>query len=345
MNRPIRIGVLGLTHDHVWSNLRELRELKDGVLVAAADLHEPLLEKVRNEFGAATYSDYETMLKTESLDAVYVYADNATSVRLVELAADRGLHVLLEKPLANDLAGGERIVRAVRRSNIRLLVNWPFSWWPQMQEAMRLAGSGAIGEVWQVKYRAAHAGPRELGCSSWFCEWLYDPALNGAGALTDYCCYGAALACCLLGRPQRVVGVAERLRKEDRSLIDNALIVMTYPRAMAVTEGSWSQIGELTAYQTAIFGSEGMLTIEPRKTGRLLRATSAEPHGIELSVSPSPPEFRSASAHFLHGLETGTPFCKLCSIEVGRDAQEVLEAGLLSAKSGAAVELPERSRG
>src|SRR5262249_6574529 len=154
-------------------------------------------------------------------------------VRLTELAAAKRLHVLVEKPMAADLAGADRMLAAVRRAGARLMVNWPFAWWPQMQHALRLARDGELGNLWQVKYRAAHAGPREIGCSPYFCEWLYDPRRNGAGALMDYCCYGAALARCLLGVPARVSAVAGRFVKEDILVEDNAVLVMTYPHGLA----------------------------------------------------------------------------------------------------------------
>jgi predicted dehydrogenase len=200
--------------------------------------------------------------------------------------------------------------------------------------------AGDLGDVWQVKYRAAHAGPRELGCSPYFCEWLYDRERNGAGALMDYCCYGAALARCILGVPSRVTGVAGRLHHEDFVLEDNAILVMSYPRAMAVSEGSWTQIGTLTAYLTTIYGTKGTLLIEPRLGGRLLLATETNEKGSEVPVPALPVHRQNATNHFLHCLETGEPFIELCSDRVGRDAQEILEAGLRSVGAGKEVSLP-----
>jgi predicted dehydrogenase len=335
-----RIAVLGLTHDHVWDVLQQLRESRKGVLVAAADPHPPLLDRAREQYGCAVFPDAAALLEHESLDAVLVYADNAAGVRLTEQAAARGLHILVEKPMAANLAGADRMIAAVRRAGVRLMVNWPFAWWPQLQHALRLARGGELGHIWQVKYRAAHAGPREFGCSPFFCDWLYDRQRNGGGALMDYCCYGAALARCLLGVPARVSAVAGRFVKEDIPVEDNAVLVMTYPRGLAVAEGSWTQIGTLTAYLTAIYGTRGTLLVEPRSGGRLLRADAENPAGIPVEVPPSPAEFRSAPACFLHCLETGTPFPELCQDRTGRDAQEILEAGLLAMARGAEVSLP-----
>lgn len=342
MPEALRIGVLGLTHDHVWGNLDELAAADGGVLVAAADPHQPLLDRVRQEHDCTVYTDYEALLDTEDLDAVYVYSDNAAAVKLVEMAAAGKLHAMVEKPMAANLEGADRMLAAVRNGGVRLMINWPFAWWPQLQRAISLAGDGDIGDLWEVKYRAAHSGPREEGCSDFFCDWLYDPDRNGAGALIDYCCYGALLARAILGVPSRVFGVAGRLCKEDITVDDNALIVMAYPRAMALSEASWTQVGSLSAYLTVIHGTRGTLLVEPRRGGRLLRATGEEPAGVEVEVPASPAHMQDASHHFLHCLAAGEDFTTLCADRIGRDTQEILEAGLLCVGDGAEVSLPLR---
>lgn len=340
MPKSFRIGVLGLSHDHVWGNLSDLKASSRAELVAVADPHPPLLEKAKEQFGCRTHASLDALLTAEKLDAVYVFADNRNGAAIAAKAAERGLHVLIEKPMAADLDGADRLL-AARSNGARVMVNWPFAWWPQMQHALTMIRDGAIGDIWQVKYRSAHAGPREIGCSSYFYEWLYDRNRNGAGALMDYCCYGAALARCILGVPSRVVGVAGRLRKEDILVEDNAVLVMSYPRAMAIAEGSWTQIGEMTAYLTAIYGTKGTLLIEPHG-GRLLLADSANEHGKDVAVPAKPPERQNATQHFLHCLETGEPFIELCQDRIARDAQEILAAGLLSASRGSEVSLPLR---
>jgi predicted dehydrogenase len=348
MSEPLRIAALGLTHDHAWSNLRELTSVAGARLVAAADPNEPLLERARQEFGCATYTDYRALLagpQNEQLNAAYIFGDNAGGVELAVAAAERKLHLLVEKPLAATLAGADRMLAAVRRGGVRMMVNWPFAWWPALQHGIALARQGAIGQLWEVKYRSAHEGPRELGCSTFFCDWLYDPRLNGAGAYMDYCCYGAALACTLLGLPSRVVGVTGRLRKEDITVDDNGMLVMSYPRAMAVAEGSWTQIGHPTAYVATFYGTAGLLLVEPGHQGRLIQATAQQPEGLPVEVPVPPEHLRTASAHFAHALATGEDFSLLCQDRIARDAQEVLAAGLLSASQGCEISLPLRGYG
>lgn len=341
MATPLRIGVLGMTHDHVWGNLRELQESALGTLVAAADPSEDLCEKATNEFGCPqVFDDYDEMLATVDLDAVYVFADNLSGAELTMMAAERGLHVMVEKPMASTLDGANQMLAAARKAGVALMVNWPFAWWPQLQHAFTMAHAGEIGQLFQTKYRSAHAGPKELGCTPHFYNWLYDPQLNGAGATMDYCCYGAALARYLLGQPSRVNGTVGHCLKDYITLDDNAIIVMQWPRAIAISEASWTQIGHLTSYYAAIYGSEGTLVVEPGSKGRLLLANEAHEDGIEVDVPALPAGMRNASDFFLSRISQGLPIEGICSAEVSRDAQEILEAGLISAQEGRTISLP-----
>lgn len=341
MTDPLRVGVLGLSHDHVWSNVQTLVERNDAVLVGAADSSEKLLAQFRERFPGVTSSDPSLFLDAHELDAVYIFSSNFEGAKLAVEAANRGLHVLIEKPIAATLSQADELLKAARKNKVRLMVNWPFAWWPQLQHALRLAGDSTIGTVWQVKYRAAHAGPRELGCSEEFCDWLFDPELNGrGGALMDYCCYGACLAQAVMGSPSRVTGIKGRFCKDDISVEDNALIAMTYQHGMATAEASWTQIGKLTSYTTSVYGSLGTLLVEPRDGGRLLLATEADQEGSVVELPPAEASLKDSAAHFIHCIRTGDEFFPLCRDSVCRDAQEILEAGLRACESGREVTLP-----
>lgn len=328
-----RIATLGLHHDHVWSNLDQLVATGRAELVAAADTDPELLAKYRASFPGATYSSYEELLENEELSAVYIFASNRLSEDLAVMACERGLHCLVEKPMAATLDGAEAMLAAAAENGVRLMINWPFAWWPQLRHGVAMAQAGEIGQLWQVKYRAAHQGPVELGCSKNFCEWLYDEQLNGAGALMDYCCYGAVLSDVLLGRPEAVTGVRIRTGlKPDLELEDNAILILTYPHALATTEASWTQIGTMTSYSTTLYGSRGTLLIEPDHGGRILLATEAQPGGAALSVPPQPEHLSNSATHFLAVIED--PALKihpLCDPAHGRNAQWILEAGIESA--------------
>ena len=327
-----RIITLGLHHDHVWSNLEELAATGRAELAGAADADAELLAKYRDRFPGETTESYDELLSRDGLTAAYVFGSNKLSEDLVVKACERGLHCLVEKPMAATLAGAERMHAAARASGVRLMVNWPFAWWPQLRHGIHMAQVGELGQIWQVRYRAAHQGPVELGCSRQFCEWLYDAELNGAGALMDYCCYGAVLAEVLLGQPESVSGLRIRTGlKPDLALEDNAVLLLKYPHALATTEASWTQIGHLTSYSATIYGSKGTVHIEPGHDGRILHATAEHPDGIALHVAAQPDHLRNASTHFLAAIdEPAMEIHPLCDAGHGLNAQRILEKGIQS---------------
>jgi predicted dehydrogenase len=340
MTSPLRIGVLGLSHDHVWDNLPFLAAHEDAELVAAADPNDPLTTRIATEYGCKTYTSSSELLDKELLDAVYIFSSNAEGAELAIEAMCKKLHVLIEKPMAARLEQANRMVAAAEENGVKLVINWPFAWWSQLQKALTMAQEGAIGKVWAVKYRAAHAGPAELGCSKYFCDWLFNPEFNGAGAMMDYCCYGSVLAASLLGLPESVTGMTGGQVKDGLTVEDNAIIAMKYPFGMSSAEGSWTQIGQLTSYTTTFYGTEGTMLVEPREGALLILASESDPMGSEVPVLESEHSLKSSANHFIHCIRNDEQPWLLCDPKISRNAQEILEAGIRSAEQGSHQTLP-----
>jgi predicted dehydrogenase len=344
----LRIGVLGLSHDHVWSNLAAVATGDLGQLVAAADPDPRLRQRLEQTHGGVpALAAHDALLGRRDLDAVLVFSDNRTSAELGVRALQRGLPVMVEKPMAADLSGAEALLAAARVARRPLMVNWPTVWRPALRHGLALAQDGAVGEPVQVSHRGGHAGPREFGCSPQFCEWLYDPARNGGGALVDYCGYGALLCRTLLGKPQEVTAVAARLRKPDLAAEDNVVVVLRYPRALGLLEASWTQVGAEPAFAMLVYGDAGTLVVhQPRMTREGQRVGSGHVQlvtagGSRVCDPPLlPPDERDGPSYFLSRIRDGRPVEGLCGPEVGRDVQEVLAAALLSSGTGCGVALP-----
>jgi predicted dehydrogenase len=345
---PLRVGVLGLSHDHVWGNLTALATGEVGRLVAVAEPMPRLRERLSREHpGVALHPTYDGLLERSDLDAVLIFADNRTAAELGVRALKRGLPVLVEKPMAADLAGAEALLAAARRSGLPLMVNWPTAWRPAVRHGVSLARAGRVGEPVQLSHRGGHAGPREFGCSAEFSAWLYDATRNGGGALVDYCGYGAVLARVLLGQPGAVTAVTARLRKSDLRAEDTAVVVLRYPRTVALLEGSWTQVGGEPAFGMIVYGDSGTLIVhQPRATregqrvgpGRVQVVTDAGSETLE--PPPLPSDERDGPTYFLTCLRADRPVDGLCAPDVGRDVQEVLEAALRASATGREVRLP-----
>ena len=347
----LRVGVLGLSHDHVWANLAALAKGDLGTLVAAAEPDAELRGRLAREHpGAAALDAYEALLERRDLDAVLVFADNRASAEWGARALGRGLPVMIEKPMAADAPGADLLLEAARASGQRLMVNWPTVWRPALRRGLALVENGAVGEPVHLAHRGGHAGPRAYGCSAQFCDWLYDPRRNGAGALVDYCGYGGILARTLLGRPETVTAVAAHLRKKDLPSEDNAVVILRYPRALAVLEGSWTQIGGEPGFACVVYGDAGTVIVhQPRavREGQTVGSGRVQVVRGERSETIEPPALpegeRDGVSYFLARLRDGRSIEGLCAPEVGRDVQEILAAALQSSAGGRTVTLPTRS--
>ncbi len=332
-----RVGVASLVHDHVWGELKKWSGLPNVEIVAAGDVNQDLRSRVRDKFGVPrVYDSWQEMLAREELDIVQAASENCVCVDIVEACAAREIHVISEKPMAASLAQAERMVAAAKRCGIKLMINWPSAWQPAIQEMERRLQAGDIGRVFYFKYRSAHNGPREIGCDPHFVEWLYDEEKNGAGALMDYCCYSANMCARFLGLPSQVTGFRGVFVKDYPVPDDNAIILMKYPNAFGVAEASWTQpVGYATPNPVA-YGTEGSLAV----SGNSLIIQRPDKPAETIEAPPTQAPRRSGPEYFLHCIETGEPVEGFCSIEVSRDAQEILEAGKLAADSGRTVKLP-----
>jgi len=344
-----KIGVLGLIHDHVWQHIAEMAQRHD-VTISVADPNQPLRDKARDEFGLdRLYDDYARLMEKEKPDAVLIFVDNAGTAPVVELAASHRLPMMVEKPMADSLANAERMRVAAVNAGVPLMINWPTAWQPAIRHALTLALEGEVGDVYRFSFRGGHRGPKEYGCSPYFYGWLYDRERNGAGAYIDYCGYGASMARLLCGMPSRVSATIGHLVKPDIAVDDNAVLTLRYQHAMAIIEATWSASGPVPDGGPTIWGRRGTLTVQ-RDSGRsegdvrhdgVIRVTSdEEPDGRFIDPPDLPEGERTAVQYFLSRLASGRPIDGLVSMEVGRDTQEILEAGLRSEQDGRTVSLP-----
>src|SRR5262249_32855017 len=150
----LRVGVLGLSHDHVWGNLAAIATSDLGQVVAAAEPTPRLRERfARDHGGADVHPSYDALLDRRDLDAVSVFSDTRGGAGRGGRAPAGGLRVMVEKPMAADLAGAEALLAAARATRLPLMVNWPSAWRPAIRHGLDLGRQGRVGEPVQLSHR------------------------------------------------------------------------------------------------------------------------------------------------------------------------------------------------
>jgi len=338
MKERLRVGLVGVAHPHVWGILSSLKDNNLGTLCAAS-VDRPVRESdkqgLQRDYDLTKiYNDYHEMLDKEDVDVIFNYTDHVLRAPVTELAASRGLHVMLEKPMAYNLRDAERMLEAAERNSVKLMINWPTMWSATYRKVNELIRDGTIGRVFHIRARSGHNScERETYVGSCF-QWMGQK--EAAGAYLDFCCYGVALTVWLMGMPKRVFGTAGNFVKDFIPSYDNGMVIMMYDKGTAAVEGTWSQIGKIPV-DPVIYGTKGSIFIGPQET---MLFTKGNQEGEIVKVDPLQQGERNAVEYFLTRIKEDKPIEGMCDPKFSRDVQEVLEAGLVSSESGAIVTVP-----
>ncbi len=271
-NPPLRIGIAGLTHTHVhWILGRE--KIGDIEIVGIAEPNLALAERYANQHGFSmdlVYPTLKEMLDASKPEAVTAFGSIFEHLEVVELCAPKGIHVMVEKPLAVNLSHAKKMEALAKKHNIHLLTNYETTWYPSNHEAYALLASGTIGDLRKIVVRDGHRGPKKIGINSEFLDWLTDPVQNGGGAITDFGCYGANLVTWLQKgmRPKTVTAVVQQLQPGNNPKVDDdATIILTYDNSNATIQASWDwPIGRK---DMEIYGLTGVLYSDNKNTLRV----------------------------------------------------------------------------
>ena len=100
------------------SHMRALANIEDVEIVAICDIKEETAQSATSEFGGTAYTDYRVMLDSENLTAMYVVVPTFAHYDAEILAAQQGVHMLLEKPVVPSMEKGLEILEAVQKSGV-----------------------------------------------------------------------------------------------------------------------------------------------------------------------------------------------------------------------------------
>lgn len=272
---PLRVGVVGLVHTHVhWILGREDRG--DIEIVGIVEPNRDLALRYANQHGYSmdiVFDSIDEMLDATNPEAVTAFNTIFGHLEVVEKCAPRGIHVMVEKPLAVSLEHARQMAVLAKKHDIHLLTNYETTWYQTNHKIHEMVQSGKLGEIRKVVIHDGHQGPEEIGVNEEFLEWLIDPKWNGAGALTDFGCYGANLMTWLMNgqRPLSVTAVTQQIKPEKYPQVeDEATIILTYPSAQAIIQASWNwtfsrkdmEVYGTDAYAVALNGSDLKVRME-----------------------------------------------------------------------------------
>ena len=343
-NEPLKVGVVGLTHTHVHGILG-LQNKTDIKIVGIVEPNKELAKRYSEQHGypmSIVYNTMEDMITATHPEAVTAFGTIYDHLKVVEVCAPKGIHVMVEKPLAVSLAHAKKMEALAKKYNIQLLTNYETTWYPTNHRAYELVKKDTIGDIRKVVVRDGHRGPKKIGVNGEFLSWLIDPVLNGGGAITDFGCYGANLTTWLMEgkRPTTITAVTQQQQPENNPKVDDdATIILTYDKANAIIQASWDwPIGRK---DMEIYGLTGAIFTDNRNDLRVRIAKGYDGYTekyfkLEKREAPFDDPFALFAAVVKNKIKL-KPY-DLSSLENNMIVIEILDAAIKSAKTKKTIE-------
>ncbi|WP_373511353.1 Gfo/Idh/MocA family protein [Persicitalea sp.] len=338
--KPVRLAVAGLSHGHVgWVFNR--KDKTDTELVGIYEKDQALVEKFIKRYNLDPklfYNDLDKMLADTKPEAVSAFGPIDEHITVALAAAPRKIHVMVEKPLATTYKDAQEMAALAKKHNVKILTNYETSWYASNQHVQQLYADGKLGEIRKVMVNDGHQGPREIGVSDEFFAFLTDPVQNGAGALTDFGCYGANLMTWLMRgeKPLSVTAVTQTNKPNIYPKVDDeATIILQYPKAQCVIQASWNWT--FSRKDMEVYGTKGYAVAVDRTTVRQRLAEKSPEETLKLDSRPAPYEDPfSVLAQVVRGQLT-LDQNDLYELPINVTVVQILEAAEKSADTGRKV--------
>jgi len=251
MPQKIRVGIagagfIGAVHARAYLLVPEVE------LVGIADPVADKAEALARETGSRAFHDYEALLKA-GLDVLNVCLPPQLHLPAAEAAAQAGVHVLMEKPIARTLAEADQMIAACRGAGVNLMTGFTHHFYPEMIEARRMLAEGLIGRPLIVNDAMSITYGFVL-------PWYRDREIAGGGVFMCNAVHGLDRAGWALG--QKVSAVAAMIEPTTGRRAED------YGAALARFDGGvqgnffqhWGPYRTVLC-ELQIFGEQGMIRV------------------------------------------------------------------------------------
>lgn len=341
--KPIRMGIVGLTHSHVHGLLGRT-ERGDVQIVGIVEPNIEIAQRYAVQYGYSmdiVFNSMTEMIEATKPEAVAAFGSIYEHLAVVQTCAPLGIHVMVEKPLAVSLDHAKKMKVLADKYKILLLTNYETTWYATNHKAYKIVNEDkALGDLRKVVVHDGHKGPKEIGVNQEFLDWLTDPVRNGGGAITDFGCYGANLITWLTKgeRPESVLAITQQIKPVIYPKVDDeATILLQYPKMQGIIQASWNW--PFNRKDMEVYGETGYVFADNRSEMRIRSENDKKEQKYSLQGREAPYDDPFAFFAAVVRGEITLPKYDLSSLENNMIVVEILEAAKKSAETGKSVKL------
>ncbi len=339
--KPLRLGIIGLSHDHVHAVFQN-RSNPDIEVVGIAESDTALVTRYVNQYHLdrkIIFGSTEELISKTKPEAVSVFSSISDHIKVVRMCAPLKIHVMVEKPLAINFQQAKEMSDMARKWGIEIITNYETTWYPVTKDSYaKTIDEKLIGEPRKMVIHDGHKGPIEIGCSKDFTNWLTDPEFNGGGAIIDFGCYGADLISYFMNgeRPTSVTAITQQIKPDIYPKVDDeATIIVTYPRMQGIIQASWNW--PVSRKDMEIYGKTGYIITSDNVHMRF-RVNEQTPEQMltidkDKAIGQNPFSFFASVVRGKIKIASNDP----SSLSLNLVAMEILDSAVQSAKSGKTI--------
>jgi predicted dehydrogenase len=349
--KNVRLGIVGLGNiGRFHTGYLLENKIARCTLTAVSDAYAPSLEAFQGKAGLKTYASAEEMIGSGEIDAIVIATPHYQHTTLGIAALQRGLHVMVEKPISAHKADAERLIAVARERPKQVFAGmFQMRVEPRYQKIRKLIESGELGPIVRVNWIITDWFRTEAYYASggWRATWKGE----GGGVLLNQCLHQLDMLQWLCGMPARVRGFCQLGRFHDIEVEDN---VTTYLEWQNGATGVFiSSTGEAPgSNRFELCGTRGRLVLENNRLAftrndadmiefsRTSKSGFAKPEVWNVEI----PFDNAANAHavlmqnFVEAILDGTPL--IAPGAEGLGSVELANVLLYSSLIAQTVELP-----
>ena len=265
---------------------------KNSTLVAIMDRKESTAKRLGEKYGVPYFTSEEEMLKTCSVDAVYIGTPVALHYSQSMLSLKYGKHVFVEKPMAMNEEESQQLLTAFKRANKHLTVGYMMKYHNLHQKTKEILSQNGIGKVHDIR--------AQFSC--WYPDienaWRQKKALGGGGAIMDLGVHAIELIEHLLG--EKIVSVKSfySTRAFSYEVEDSAVIIFkTQTGVLGHIDVNFNIPDNASESKLELYGDKGYIqcygTLSQQENGVLkhLYAPQGDYSAIQNRVVDKPTEY------------------------------------------------------
>ena len=270
----------------------------DTRLCAVADLVEERAAEAAEPYGAAVYTDYIRMLDLEKPDAVVINLPHGLHEACAVACAERGIHVLLEKPMSVSWESCQRINAAFEKSGALLQIGHPQRYLPYNRKAREIIESGELGKVLLIN---------EVRAVNYFVptrpKWFLKKEMAGGGIWMNFGAHSLDKLCFLTG--SRVKSVTGQCTYENKEVdVDGSAQVLAHMENGVTAAITICGYNVKPREESLIFLTKGSLCVT---RGKVLVTKDGADEEPSLDGYPAP--FQAQFDDFVQGIKDGKILC------------------------------------